>query len=311
MLLQKKIVKSLFVILLLWPFPHYSAAQNIPNPEKWKLETETLNSIDSAHSKDHTIYSKLDSSPIYIDEALEGIDNQQFILSDTFYKNATSKSRNHQGKQEHKEAKQNALINTKSNPENSPAFFDSKNIRNKNGLLILFGTGFLITLFLVLPRHFAKEAYSIYQIKDLLTSEKMESNNLGLFNSRGSLLKKKASEHENADELDRGKELNHIVISSKNKDISFDVDQLKYILAENEGTRFFFVDKNFFVVIAMKKVTNQLPKNKFIKVFRSIVVNVDFVETVSSKNVILNDGIRLPLSRTYKNEVKRIFTEAR
>lgn len=96
----------------------------------------------------------------------------------------------------------------------------------------------------------------------------------------------------------------NIVFSTKTKTYKVKSDQLMYAVAENDGTRLYLEDKNFWLVLPFKKVIKQLPAYQFIQIFRSTIVNLDYINTVKSKMVILENGVELALSRTYKDEVK-------
>ncbi len=98
---------------------------------------------------------------------------------------------------------------------------------------------------------------------------------------------------------------NYIVLSSKLTTKKIDLSQLMYVVAESDGTRFYLKESNFWTASRLKVITQQLPKDKFIQVFRSIIVNIEYVSSVKSKFVTLENGEELALSRTYAKDVRK------
>ena len=55
---------------------------------------------------------------------------------------------------------------------------------------------------------------------------------------------------------------------------------------------------------SLKNLQNQLPPEQFIRIHRSYIVNIDYIKTISSQEVILQDQTSLPLSRIHKQQLK-------
>jgi DNA-binding LytR/AlgR family response regulator len=53
----------------------------------------------------------------------------------------------------------------------------------------------------------------------------------------------------------------------------------------------------------LKNVLEQLPPN-FTKTHRSYIVNKNYIKTINSDSVVLTPNIEIPISRTFKNNVK-------
>jgi len=99
-----------------------------------------------------------------------------------------------------------------------------------------------------------------------------------------------------------------MAIITKSKVHKIKIDQLLYMSAENDGTRFYLKAKEFFIIIPLKEVAKQLPDNHFIRIFRSTIVNINCIQLVDSKHIVLENGKKLVMSRTYKENVKRRLT---
>ncbi len=99
--------------------------------------------------------------------------------------------------------------------------------------------------------------------------------------------------------------IDSITINTPTKVHKIKTDQLMYVAATNDGTKFYLKDSSFWVVMPLKDVLKQLPESQFIRVFRSTVVNVDFITAVNSKYIVLENGQELAMGRTYKDEVRK------
>lgn len=97
----------------------------------------------------------------------------------------------------------------------------------------------------------------------------------------------------------------YVTILTKTTSHKIKTEQLMYINAESEGARIHLENRSFYVSVSLKDIMKQLPTTQFVKIFRSIVVNIAFVQSANSKFVILENGKALNLSRTYKNEVRK------
>ena len=97
----------------------------------------------------------------------------------------------------------------------------------------------------------------------------------------------------------------NIIFSSKTKTYKIKTKQFMYAVAEKDGTRIYLSDKNLWLVIPLKEVLQHLPTEQFVRVFRSTVVNVDYINAVNSKYIVLENGEELALSRTYREEVRK------
>ncbi len=91
-----------------------------------------------------------------------------------------------------------------------------------------------------------------------------------------------------------------IVLNNKTKVY---LDVLKYIRSDGNYIEFFtenekLIDRNKLVAIL-----RQLPPN-FIRIHRSYIVNKNFITSTTSSTVIIKSNIEIPLSRTFKKNLK-------
>ncbi len=105
--------------------------------------------------------------------------------------------------------------------------------------------------------------------------------------------------------------LNHhktdsITINTSTKVHKIKIDQLMYLTAENDGTKFHLKGKCFWLGMSLKEVMKQLPEIQFVRIFRSTIVNVDFISAVNSKYIVMESGEELAMGRTYRDRVKKL-----
>lgn len=77
---------------------------------------------------------------------------------------------------------------------------------------------------------------------------------------------------------------------------------------ENMCTIFINNGNKHIVCKDLKEIEQMLPEHKFIKIHKSNIVNVDFVNNyfVAEKKIIMHDGTRLPISSN-KKKLLEIF----
>ncbi len=55
---------------------------------------------------------------------------------------------------------------------------------------------------------------------------------------------------------------------------------------------------------SLSKILEELPKDSFIRIHKSYIVNMEYIKIINSKELMLTNGVWLNLSRTYKDELK-------
>ncbi len=93
-----------------------------------------------------------------------------------------------------------------------------------------------------------------------------------------------------------------IFVKSNLKNRKVFLNKLKYIEALGDYVKF-VTEKDTFVVLAtMKSFENQLPQEKFLRIHKSYIVNLEKVERYNSKNIEI-DKQHIPLSRHKKSDL--------
>ena len=107
-----------------------------------------------------------------------------------------------------------------------------------------------------------------------------------------------------------------IFVKSDYKIVRIDIDHIRYIEAMSEYLRISCDDKNkpVIVLLSMKKIEEHLPSDKFMRIHRSFIINLDKIAEVKKNHVILEGDASMPIGDNYKEAFmnylnKRILTK--
>lgn len=95
---------------------------------------------------------------------------------------------------------------------------------------------------------------------------------------------------------------NYIFVKSNLKNRKVFLSKLKYIEALGDYVKFVTEKDNFVVLATMKSFENQLPSDKFLRIHKSYIVNLDKIERYNSRNIEI-DKQQIPLSRHKKTNL--------
>lgn len=59
---------------------------------------------------------------------------------------------------------------------------------------------------------------------------------------------------------------------------------------------------------SMRDILNQLPQGAFIQVHKSYIVPLQQIQTITTNDILLMNGDKVPLGRSYLNDVRKLFT---
>lgn len=97
-------------------------------------------------------------------------------------------------------------------------------------------------------------------------------------------------------------EAKHVLFKDGHDHVKLDFTNIILLKAENVYTKVFTKTKKYLPRISLSQLLQQLPENQFLKVHRSFVVNLNFIDRISGDHLILGDE-KVPLSRTKKAEL--------
>ncbi|NKI27293.1 two component transcriptional regulator, LytTR family [Arenibacter nanhaiticus] len=94
----------------------------------------------------------------------------------------------------------------------------------------------------------------------------------------------------------------HIFVKSNLKKRKVILNEIKWIEALGDYIKLVTDDANIVILSTMKSFEKQLPEDKFLRIHKSYIVNLEKVEKFNSKNVEVS-GKQIPLSRNKKTEL--------
>lgn len=95
---------------------------------------------------------------------------------------------------------------------------------------------------------------------------------------------------------------NFIFVKSNLKNRKVFLNKLKYIEALGDYVKFVMEKENFVVLATMKSFESQLPSDKFLRIHKSYIVNLDKIERYNSRNIEIDKQL-IPLSRHKKTNL--------
>jgi two-component system LytT family response regulator len=83
-----------------------------------------------------------------------------------------------------------------------------------------------------------------------------------------------------------------------------DYNKIVYCKAEGNYTRIYLVTSSFLMTKVLKHIESILPKNTFLRIHKSYLININYVIGFKHKNtIILDPDIKLPIARRRKAKI--------
>lgn len=99
-----------------------------------------------------------------------------------------------------------------------------------------------------------------------------------------------------------------IELKSTNKIHFVNPHAIIYVSAEDEGIRIHTDKGSTWYDMRLKNIIDLLPEQQFLKIHRSTVINIKYLEWVNHATLRLNEGTELKIGRTFKNDILQRFT---
>jgi len=94
-----------------------------------------------------------------------------------------------------------------------------------------------------------------------------------------------------------------IYIKSEYKIIRINLDQIKFIESMREYVRFHIENSRpIMSLLTIRAVENYLPKDRFMRVHRSYIVNLDKIELIERARIVFDGDTFIPISEQYKDK---------
>lgn len=98
---------------------------------------------------------------------------------------------------------------------------------------------------------------------------------------------------------------NYIFVRADNKSVKVMFDSILYVEAMSEYVRIHFKDgRSIMTFMSVKLMSESLPENRFMRIHRSYIVALDSISTVHRGDVELANGVLLPVSASYKDDLQ-------
>ena len=99
---------------------------------------------------------------------------------------------------------------------------------------------------------------------------------------------------------------NHIYVKSKLKKRKIYLTNIKWIEALGDYIKLITTSDNIIILSSLKSFEKELPREKFMRIHKSFIVNLDKIETYNNKCVFI-DSEEIPLSRNKKTELETVL----
>ena len=94
-----------------------------------------------------------------------------------------------------------------------------------------------------------------------------------------------------------------LFIKSEYKMVRINLNDIRYIEGMKEYVRIHLTNlKPVMTLLSMKSLEEKLPENRFMRVHRSYIVNLDKITTVERFRIVFDEKIRIPVSDNYKEK---------
>jgi len=101
-----------------------------------------------------------------------------------------------------------------------------------------------------------------------------------------------------------------LFIKSEYKLVRINFNDILYIEGMKEYVRIhLYGQKPVMTLLSMKSLEEKLPGNKFMRVHRSYIVNLEKVTTVERFTIVFDDKHRIPVSENYKDKFQAFLNE--
>ena len=110
-------------------------------------------------------------------------------------------------------------------------------------------------------------------------------------------------------ELQEEKQLkDHFFVNSDSKKIKINIDEIDFIESMSEYVKIFLSNKTHVVTLMrLKNLEEALPRERFVRVHRSYIVNVRNITTIERNRIVFYGQIYIPVGEQYKNDFKRFI----
>lgn len=97
-----------------------------------------------------------------------------------------------------------------------------------------------------------------------------------------------------------------LFIKSEYKILRIKLDEIKYIEGMREYLQIHTInDKPVMTLLSMKKIEQFLPDDRFMRVHRSFIVNLNQIKTIERNRIVFDNSVYIPISDQYKEAFRK------
>lgn len=101
---------------------------------------------------------------------------------------------------------------------------------------------------------------------------------------------------------------NYLFVKSEYKLLRINLDEITYIEGMREYIRIhLWNQKPIMTLLSMKAIEKELPRNRFMRVHRSYIVNLNRVNAVERQRIIFDGNVYIPVSEQYKDDFQNFI----
>lgn len=110
--------------------------------------------------------------------------------------------------------------------------------------------------------------------------------------------------------VDSSEENAFIFVRADNKSVKVMFDSILFVEAMSEYIRIHFKDaKPIMTFMSVKLMSESLPSSQFMRIHRSYIIALDSIVTAQKGEVELTNGVILPVSASYKDDLQKFIDE--
>ncbi|MGF7025009.1 LytR/AlgR family response regulator transcription factor [Sphingobacterium sp. HSC-15S19] len=100
---------------------------------------------------------------------------------------------------------------------------------------------------------------------------------------------------------------NFLLIKSERRFHKINFDEIKYVEGLKDYVVLYIGDQRLITAMNLKTIHQKMPQDIFIRISKSYVVNLNFIESFDHHGVMIDD-VEIPIGEVYKKEFFRIYT---
>lgn len=175
----------------------------------------------------------------------------------------------------------------------------AEEIRKNHEIPFVFTTAYADAETIAKAKEMGPYGYIVkpYGMKDIYAAIEIAMNNYELM-----------SEMKNSKPSNAEKRKDHLYLKVDTKLVKVNENDILYVEAKGDYVLFKTVEKGLVINSTMKNVEDKLNPEKFLKVHRSYIINLDKIVDIENTTLVINDKV-IPVSRAHReNLMARINT---